>query len=267
MLGLVRQLVSGSMLYKQSCMRSPRAPMSVLRAGLEPAAPGQPAEQDAGEEEPGHPGRQHALPLLRHVAQHLRLVRAAGPGCWRSYAQEAATACRSSRSQLAELHTEAFSYVCCMLAAVHGLEDIFMLNRRCCLRGSQMARWSTQLAGDPCRGGVFMVSMLETSQLKECREVLVTGEGSLNRLRAAHHARRHTEDMDLASVNYLHYGAPKSWYCIPPAHRERFERLLQGLLPDMFRACPEFLRHKVRLLAALCATLALHVPASSLSCA
>jgi hypothetical protein len=52
--------------------------------------------------------------------------------------------------------------------------------------------------------------------------------------------------MDLASVNYLHYGAPKSWYCIPPAHRERFERVLQGLLPDMFRACPEFLRHKVR---------------------
>ena len=51
--------------------------------------------------------------------------------------------------------------------------------------------------------------------------------------------------MDLASVNYLHYGAPKSWYCIPPAHRDRFERLLQGLLPDMFRACPEFFRHKV----------------------
>ncbi len=51
--------------------------------------------------------------------------------------------------------------------------------------------------------------------------------------------------MDLASVNYLHCGAPKAWYCIPPAHRERFERLLEGLLPDMFRACPEFFRHKV----------------------
>ncbi|CAL8468488.1 g8028 [Coccomyxa elongata] len=54
----------------------------------------------------------------------------------------------------------------------------------------------------------------------------------------------HTEDMDLASVNYLHCGAPKAWYCIPPAHRERFERFLQGMLPDMFRACPEFFRHK-----------------------
>ena len=65
-------------------------------------------------------------------------------------------------------------------------------------------------------------------------------------------ACRHTEDMDLASVNFLHYGAPKSWYCIPPAHRERFERVLQGLLPDMFRACPEFLRHKVRPSPASC---------------
>ena len=58
---------------------------------------------------------------------------------------------------------------------------------------------------------------------------------------------RHTEDKDLHSVNYLHYGAPKSWYCIPPAHRARFELLLKGFLPDMFRACPEFLRHKVPL--------------------
>lgn len=45
-------------------------------------------------------------------------------------------------------------------------------------------------------------------------------------------------------VNYLHFGAPKRWYCVPPAHRARFERLARGLLPDVFRQCPEFLRHK-----------------------
>ncbi len=56
--------------------------------------------------------------------------------------------------------------------------------------------------------------------------------------------RRHTEDMDLASVNYLHYGANKSWYCIPPAHRSRFEQLVKDLLPELFRQCPEFFRHK-----------------------
>ena len=58
---------------------------------------------------------------------------------------------------------------------------------------------------------------------------------------------RHTEDMELHSINYLHYGAPKHWYCIPPAHRERFETWVKGLLPDCFRACSEFFRHKVRL--------------------
>jgi len=50
--------------------------------------------------------------------------------------------------------------------------------------------------------------------------------------------------MDLASVNYLHYGANKSWYCIPPAHRSRFEQLVKDLLPELFRQCPEFFRHK-----------------------
>lgn len=58
-------------------------------------------------------------------------------------------------------------------------------------------------------------------------------------------ARRHTEDLDLYSVNYLHYGAPKQWYVIPPAARQRFEGLIKGMIPDLFRACPEFFRHKV----------------------
>lgn len=34
-------------------------------------------------------------------------------------------------------------------------------------------------------------------------------------------------------------------YVIPPAHRARFETMVKGLLPDMFKQCPEFLRHKV----------------------
>ncbi|KAL4425515.1 hypothetical protein ABPG75_009531 [Micractinium tetrahymenae] len=51
----------------------------------------------------------------------------------------------------------------------------------------------------------------------------------------------HTEDMDLHSVNYLHCGASKQWYVVPPAHRQR---LMRSLLQDLFRACPEFMRHK-----------------------
>jgi jumonji domain-containing protein 2 len=49
----------------------------------------------------------------------------------------------------------------------------------------------------------------------------------------------------LHSVNYLHSGAPKTWYVIPPAARERFEQLMQSMLPELFRGCPEFMRHKV----------------------
>uniref|UniRef100_A0A7S0MTN4 [Histone H3]-trimethyl-L-lysine(9) demethylase n=1 Tax=Pyramimonas obovata TaxID=1411642 RepID=A0A7S0MTN4_9CHLO len=54
----------------------------------------------------------------------------------------------------------------------------------------------------------------------------------------------HTEDMDLYSVNYLHFGKPKSWYCIQPEHRPRFETLVQGLIPELIRNCPQFMRHK-----------------------
>eukprot|EP00192_Tetraselmis_astigmatica_P003360 CAMPEP_0117688536 /NCGR_PEP_ID=MMETSP0804-20121206/23897_1 /TAXON_ID=1074897 /ORGANISM="Tetraselmis astigmatica, Strain CCMP880" /LENGTH=552 /DNA_ID=CAMNT_0005501025 /DNA_START=303 /DNA_END=1961 /DNA_ORIENTATION=- len=56
----------------------------------------------------------------------------------------------------------------------------------------------------------------------------------------------HTEDMDLYSVNYLHYGAPKSWYAIQPTHRKKFEELVQNLAEtqDLFKSCSEFMRHK-----------------------
>jgi len=55
----------------------------------------------------------------------------------------------------------------------------------------------------------------------------------------------HTEDIDLYSINYLHFGAPKFWYTVSPADRDHFERTMQGLVPDLFRHCDQFMRHKV----------------------
>lgn len=37
----------------------------------------------------------------------------------------------------------------------------------------------------------------------------------------------HTEDADLYSINFNHWGAPKVWYCVAPSHRAKFERMAE----------------------------------------
>jgi jumonji domain-containing protein 2 len=57
------------------------------------------------------------------------------------------------------------------------------------------------------------------------------------------------EDADLFSINYLHMGAPKVWYCVSPKDRGKFERMCQSMFPELHAHCHAFLRHKDILLS------------------
>lgn len=52
----------------------------------------------------------------------------------------------------------------------------------------------------------------------------------------------HTEDYDLYSINFSHFGEPKTWYSVPQYKAKEMEQLLH-----VVRACPANLRHKTTL--------------------
>lgn len=43
----------------------------------------------------------------------------------------------------------------------------------------------------------------------------------------------HVEDMDLYSINYIHWGAPKQWYAVPSERSKAFEGVMQGGCPHL----------------------------------
>ena len=54
----------------------------------------------------------------------------------------------------------------------------------------------------------------------------------------------HVEDCDLFSINYLHHGAAKVWYCISPNDRAKFEAMAAKEFPELYGDCKGFMRHK-----------------------
>ncbi|KAH8827175.1 JmjC-domain-containing protein [Flagelloscypha sp. PMI_526] len=55
----------------------------------------------------------------------------------------------------------------------------------------------------------------------------------------------HVEDMDLFSINYIHFGAPKFWYAMPQQRANSFEDIMrQTFSTSPGTKCSQFLRHK-----------------------
>ncbi|KAL8912633.1 MAG: hypothetical protein Q9171_002358 [Xanthocarpia ochracea] len=59
----------------------------------------------------------------------------------------------------------------------------------------------------------------------------------------------HLEDVDLYSINYIHFGAPKQWYSISQEDARRFEAAMRNVWPNDAKNCDQFLRHKTYLIS------------------
>ncbi|KAK5223124.1 hypothetical protein LTR72_005961 [Exophiala xenobiotica] len=59
----------------------------------------------------------------------------------------------------------------------------------------------------------------------------------------------HLEDVDLYSINYIHFGAPKQWYSISQKDAPKFEAAMKTLWSTDAKNCDQFLRHKTYLVS------------------
>ncbi|KAL5342349.1 hypothetical protein BJX70DRAFT_410445 [Aspergillus crustosus] len=59
----------------------------------------------------------------------------------------------------------------------------------------------------------------------------------------------HLEDVDLYSINYIHFGAPKQWYSISQEDAPKFEQAMKSIWPSDAKTCDQFLRHKTYLVS------------------
>lgn len=57
----------------------------------------------------------------------------------------------------------------------------------------------------------------------------------------------HTEDHWSYSINYHHWGEPKTWYGVPETEAERLETCVKNVAPELFEKNPDLFHHLVTL--------------------
>ncbi|CAM4747121.1 unnamed protein product [Rotaria magnacalcarata] len=55
----------------------------------------------------------------------------------------------------------------------------------------------------------------------------------------------HVEDHWSYSINYLHWGEPKTWYGVPGSSAEKLENCMKSYAPELFSKTPDLLHHLV----------------------
>lgn len=55
----------------------------------------------------------------------------------------------------------------------------------------------------------------------------------------------HIEDHWTYSINYLHWGEPKTWYGVPREDATKLEEVMKGIAPDLFKQHPDIMHHLV----------------------
>ncbi|XP_013414674.1 lysine-specific demethylase 5A-like isoform X2 [Lingula anatina] len=58
----------------------------------------------------------------------------------------------------------------------------------------------------------------------------------------------HTEDHWSYSLNYMHWGEPKTWYGVPGVEAERLEEVMRQKAPELFESQPDLLHHLVTIM-------------------
>lgn len=58
----------------------------------------------------------------------------------------------------------------------------------------------------------------------------------------------HTEDHWSYSINYLHWGEPKTWYGVGEEHANQFEDSMRAAAPELFQTQPDLLHQLVTIM-------------------